>query len=335
MRRIGQLFDRIVDPDTLRLAFLRARRGKRDRHSVRRVEANIQTNLVQLRERLLQGSFAAHGYRLFTIHEPKPRRIAAPAFVDRVVHHAILLVLEAEFERVADFDSYACRRGKGLHLAVLRAQRHCRRHAWFLQLDVRKFFESIDHGVLVDLLERRFKDARLLALLRGILDSYCVETGKGIPIGSLTSQHLANFVLAPLDQFVRQVVRAPGYVRYMDDFVVFGDERQALVDARTQIESFLLERLRLQLKNAGALDRTEQGVGFLGILVRPTHLALMGKTKRRLRRKLRVLDAAHSTGRVSDAELAVRVTALLARTRHVQARGLRARWIDEFSLYEA
>lgn len=331
MRRIGGLFDRIVDPDTLRHAFLRARRGKRDRHSVRRFEANLHDNLAQLRERLLEGSFVSHGYRLFTIHEPKPRRIAAPAFADRVVHHAILLVLEPEFERVADFDSYACRRGKGLHLAVLRAQRHCRQHAWFLQLDVRKFFESIDHAVLYGLLERRFKDARLLLLLRGILDSYCVEQGKGIPIGSLTSQHLANFVLAPLDQFVRQEVRAPGYVRYMDDFVVFGDQREALVDARTRIEIFLRERLGLLLKNSGALDRTKQGVGFLGVRVRSSHLGLMGKTKRRLRKKLRSIVAGHESGVVGSAELAVRATALLARTRHVHARGLRARWVGEFA----
>jgi retron-type reverse transcriptase len=335
MRRTGGHFERIIDPENLRVAYMRARRGKRDRHSVRRFELDLHDNLALLHRRLAEGTFASHGYRLFTIQEPKPRRIAAPAFADRVVHHAILLVLEPEFERIADFDSYACRVGKGLHLAVLRAQQLCRRHSWFLQLDVRKFFESIDHAVLFSLLERRFKDVRLLALLRAILDSYCVQPGKGIPIGSLTSQHLANFVLWPLDQFVRQDVRAKGYVRYMDDFVVFGDAKEQMLDARARIEAFLRDRLQLALKNAGSLDRTEHGVGFLGIRVRASHLALMGKTKRRVRRKLRSLVDAHQLGIVGSAALAVRTTALLARTHHVKARGLRAAWIAQFADQDA
>ncbi len=214
---------------------------------------------------------------------------------------------------------------------MARAQQYCREHAWFLQLDVRKFFDSVDHAVLDGLLARRFKDARLLRLLATIRASYCTAPGKGLPIGSLTSQHLANFYLAPLDHFVKETLRVQGYVRYMDDFVLFASGREELVQARAAVGGLLGERLGLCCKNSGALDRTAHGIGFLGMHVLASHVRLMGKSKRRLRRRLRALVARWQSGAVLDEELALRAEALLVRTRHCQARGLRARWTQEFA----
>jgi RNA-directed DNA polymerase len=330
MRRAGGLLARIADPDNLELAFVRARRGKQDRYAVRRYADDLHARLAELRQDLLAGTCELHGYRCFSIRDPKPRLIAAPAFADRVLHHAILQVLEPELERVADFDSYACRKGKGLHKAIARAQSLCRRHEWFLQLDVRKFFDSIDHAAICELLRRRVKDLPLLQLLGRIVGSYETGPGIGLPIGSLTSQHLANFYLHPLDRFVRADPAALGYVRYMDDFVVFGNCREALAALRGRVGAFLYATLRLGLKNAGSLDRTSNGVGFLGLLVRGSHVRLMSKTKRRMRRKWRILLADADAGRIAPAELAMRSTALLARTRQVKARGLRARWTEDF-----
>ncbi len=331
MRRVGGLYPRIGQYDNLVRAFQRAARAKRDRHAVRRFAEDLDQNLSSLRRELEQERITWHGYRMFMVRDPKPRRIAAPAFRDRVLHHAVMQVVEPELERVAIFDSYACRRGKGLHRAVVRAQSFCRRHRWFLQLDVRKFFDSIDHDALRRLLARRLKDVPLLRLFDALFDSYSTAPGKGLPIGSLTSQHLANFYLARLDHCAKEELRAPGYVRYMDDFVLFDDMRERLVEARMRIADLLREELCLNLRDAGALDRTSAGIGFLGARILPTHVLLLGKTKRRLRRKLRGLVTAHEDGAVCDSAFAMRATALLARTHHVCGRGLRKSWIEEFA----
>ena len=335
MRRARDLYASIAEHENLLVGFHRARRGKQDRSAVRAFAADLDAEIDGLRRELLAESVQLRGYRYFSIRDPKPRRIAAPAFRDRVLHHAILRVVEPEFERVAIHDSYACRVGKGLHRAVARAWWYARRHRCYLQLDVQKFFDSIDHAVLTRLLARRFKDRRLLRLFETILGSYATAPGKGLPIGSLTSQHLANFYLAALDHFVKEELRVPGYVRYMDDFVLFDDDQDRLRDGRSRIAEFADAQLRLRLKGGGALDRTAGGIGFLGILIRPSHLSLMGRTKRRVRRKLRQLVDAHRRGLVDAETLAVRTTALLVRSRQVRAGGLRRRWIEEFAGIDA
>jgi len=335
MRRAGNLYAAIAEHDNLLRAFHSARRGKQDRSAVQSFARSLDAEIEALRQELLAENVRLRGYRFFLVHDPKPRRIAAPAFRDRVLHHAILQVIEPELERVAIHDSYACRKGKGLHKAIARAQQYSRRHPYFLQLDVRKFFDSVDQAVLRRLLAGRFKDRALLLLFTTILDSYATEPGKGLPIGSLTSQHFANFYLAPLDHFVKETLRVPGYVRYMDDFVLFDEDRERLRAVRTAVEEFLRMELGLELKHSGVLDRTTSGVGFLGLLVRPSHVRLMGKTKRRVRRKLQRLVGEHEQGVADATTLSLRATALLARTRQVRARGLRVRWIQQFAGVEA
>lgn len=335
MRRAGNLYAAIAEHDNLLTAFHRARRGKQDRSAVQSFAANLPAEIAALQKELLVEDVRLRGYRFFLVHDPKPRRIAAPAFRDRVLHHAILQVIEPELERVAIHDSYACRKGKGLHRAIERAWSYCRRYPFFLQLDVRKYFDSIDQAVLRRLLARRFKDHALLRLCTTLLDSYATSPGKGLPIGSLTSQHFANFYLAPLDHFVKETLRLPGYVRYMDDFVLFAEDIERLRVVRAAVMEFVRDELRLELKHTGVLDRTAAGVGFLGLLLRPSHVRLMGKTKRRVRRKLQRLVGAHARGVLDAAELSLRATALLVRTRQVKARGLRRRWIAQFAGVDA
>lgn len=335
MKRTGGLYPAIAEYDNLVAAYHAARSGKQDRPAVLAFTKDLDRQIELLRRELLAEDVRLRGYRFFTIHDPKPRRIAAPAFRDRVLPHAILQVIEPALEQVAIFDSYACRKGKGLYRAIDRTEQFCRRHSHYLQLDIRKYFDSIDHAVLRELLARRFKDRALLALLSRILDSYATAPGVGLPIGALTSQHLANFYLAPLDHFAKEELRVPGYVRYMDDFLLFGDDLEMLRGIRGQVEAFVGERLRLRLKNAGELDATRRGIGYLGMLVRPSHVRLLGKTKRRVRTRLRALVRGHACGQVGAAELALRATAMLARTHHVRARGLRRRWLAEFAGVDA
>ena len=166
---------------------------------------HLETELLQLERELLSDSYRPRPYRSFWVHEPKQRRICAADIRDRVVHHAIIRVLEPYFEAYFIHDTYACRRGKGTHRAVQRAQALSRRYRYVLQLDVRQFFASVDHAILKALLARRFKDRQLLALLAQIIDHPIPDgvPGRGLPIGNLTSQYFATFYLGYLDHFVK------------------------------------------------------------------------------------------------------------------------------------
>jgi retron-type reverse transcriptase len=220
---MGQLLAAIADPGNLRLAFWKASKGKRAKADCRAFQESLDTNLGALRAELLAGQVRVGNYHYFTIHDPKERTICAAQFRERVLHHALMNVCEPVLERAAVFDSYACRRGKGQLAAVRRAESYARRYGWFLKLDVRKYFDSVDHTVLRRLLRQKFKDAVVLALFDQVLASYQTAPGSGLPIGNLTSQHFANFYLAPLDRFIKEHLRRGAYVRYMDDFVVWGE----------------------------------------------------------------------------------------------------------------
>jgi hypothetical protein len=192
MRRTGHLFERIIDRDNLRLALHQALRGKRSRPDARAFVAQLETNLEALRTSLARGDVVLGESHQFTIFDPKQRLITAPCFRERVLHHAILNVCEPVFERWLIDDTFACRKGKGRLAALERARRFAARNGYFLKLDVRRYFESIAHDILVARLERLFKDDRLLALVRRIIASFAAAPGRGLPIGSLTSQHFAN-----------------------------------------------------------------------------------------------------------------------------------------------
>lgn len=194
----------VADPANLRLAFWKAAKSKRAKADCRAFQDQLDQNLTALRAELLLGHVAIGGYHTFTIQDPKQRTICAASFPDRVLHHALMNVCEPVLERAAIFDSYACRKGKGQQAAVHRAASYARRHEWFLKMDIRKYFDSIGHAVLRGLLHRKFKDAGVMDLFDRILASYQTAPGRGLPIGNLTSQHFANFYLAPLDRFIKE-----------------------------------------------------------------------------------------------------------------------------------
>ena len=193
LKRVGNLYQHIYTTGNLVFALRKALRGKRDKPSTRAFLENCRTNLRTLQQELAQCIWVPGEYNTFTIHEPKKRIISAAPFPDRVAHHAIINITEPVFERFSIYDSYACRRGKGLHAAISRAHSFQKNNAWFLKLDIQKYFDSIDHATLKALLVRQFKDQRLMSVFGRIIDSAHAETGKGLPIGNLTSQHFANF----------------------------------------------------------------------------------------------------------------------------------------------
>ncbi|HEX4609321.1 MAG TPA: RNA-directed DNA polymerase, partial [Urbifossiella sp.] len=292
MKREPRGLEAIAAWDNLRLAALRALRGKRARPDARAYVAHLDANLAALRTQLLTGQTAVGQAHRFTIHDPKERLITAPCFGERVLHHAIMAVCEPAFDRLQIADSYACRRGKGRVACLNRARVFARRHPYFLKLDIRKYFDSIDHRTLTGLLARRFKDRGLLDLFDRIIAAHSASPGRGLPIGSLTSQHFANFYLNGCDRSIKEHLRLPGYVRYMDDMAVWADAVGTLNDALAAIHAYLDTHLGLAVKSDPYVNRTRHGLDFLGGRVFPTHLTLNRRSRRRYRRNLHAIDRA-------------------------------------------
>lgn len=299
VKRIGNLYQHLYTTGNLVLSLRKALRGKRDKPSVRAFLDNCRGNLRILQQKLAQCTWEPGVYNTFIIHEPKRRIISAAPFPDRVVHHAIINITEPVFERFSIYDSYACRRGKGLHAAISRAHSFQKTNAWFLKLDIQKYFDSIDHNTLKELLARQFKDNKLLCLFNRTIDSAHTVPGKGLPIGNLTSQHFANFYLGHLDHFIKEGLGCKAYARYMDDFCVWGESKSALKKNKARIEAFLENRLKLVLKpTATRLALARYGMPFLGFRLFPHTIRMKGETLKRFVRKIREYDYNIRTNRI-------------------------------------
>ncbi len=285
-----------------------------------------------MRAELLAGRVRVGDYHLFQIFDPKERTICAASFQERVMHHAVMAVCEPVLERAAVFDSYACRKGKGRLAAVERATGYARQHEWFLKMDVRKYFNSVDHGVLERLLARKFKDPLALALFRQIIGSYETAPGRGLPIGNLTSQHFANYYLAPLDRFVKERLGRRAYVRYMDDFVVWGGCREELKAVRDRVRDFMVAELKLELKAEPCLNRTALGMDFLGYRLFPRSVRLARRSKNRFARKFRRYERAFVQGQWGEAELQRRMQALLSFVMAADSGAFRRHVLERFGV---
>ncbi len=312
MKRIGNLIEPIADYENLRLAFAKACRGKRHMPVVRRFSNELDRNLTKLRMELLTNTVVPGRAHQFVVHDPKTRIITAPCFRDRVLHHAVMNVCESIFERRLIEDTFACRKKRGRIVALKRAQEFSRRFPAYLKLDVQKYFDSISHSVLEGQLRRVIKDPIVLELFGRISHSFRGNQGLGIPIGSLISQHLANLYLDPMDRFIKEELRIKGYVRYMDDMLLWGDSTREMVIIEKRCLHFAKEKLALSLKPQPQINRTSQGIGFLGCRVFSDHLRLNRTSKIRLRRKIARLECQFGLGVIGEAELQSRATALIA-----------------------
>jgi hypothetical protein len=314
MKRAGRLFDLILDRENLRLAFFKACRGKRGRPEVYRFAAELDLRLDNMAAQLSQGTFPVGRCFQFVIHDPKERIITAPCFPERVLHHAIMNVCEPFLERWLIDDTYACRVGRGRLAALRRAQQFARKYPYFLKLDIRKYLDSIGHERLLERLARRFKDRHFLDLLGRIVRAFRGGIGRGLPIGSLTSQHLANFYLGWFDRHVKEHLRLPAYVRYMDDMVLWAPAAGPLKQTLPLCQEFLRGELGLECRASPHLNRTAHGVDFLGCRIYHSHLIMNRPSRVRYRRKLLQLEALFEGGKISSLELQQRATALTAFT---------------------
>jgi RNA-directed DNA polymerase len=320
MKRHNHLWPKIVSFENLLLAAKKAQRGKRSRENVLEFNYNIEGQLLMLQAQLREQSYQPGKYRTFEIFEPKPRIIAAAPYLDRVVHHALCSVIMPVFEPTFIRDSYANRKGYGSHLALRRFTYFARHNRYVLQCDIQKYFPSIDRTILKAQLRRKIKCPETLWLIDIIIDNgnYVpipiqhfagdtllthLERPRGLPIGNLTSQFFANVHLSGFDHFVQEQLKVSKYLRYVDDFALFTNDRGFLQAARTEIEAYLAQ-LRLRIHPIKSqLFATEQGANFVGFRVLPQRVKVRGDSLRRGCLRLRRNRARVIAGRMSIATL--------------------------------
>ena len=342
LKTYKHLYPTITSFENLCLAFQGAARGKRGQPNVAAFEFDLEANLLQLQEELEAKTYQPGPYDSFYIHDPKHRLISAAPFRDRVVHHALVRVIEPIFERSFIADSYANRVGKGTHRALDRAQEFAGRHSYVLQCDVRQFFPSVDHAILRSILARKIADRDALWLIDRILasgaglhdaeyemvwfpgdDLFAANRPRGLPIGNLTSQFWANCLLNPLDHYIQRELRCQGYVRYVDDLLLFNDDKQTLWAWKRAIQKFLAG-LRLALhERESTVYPVNNGIPFLGFRIYPDHRRLKRANGVAFARRLRGWYADLAHGELTHEKLDQRVQGWVAHAVHGDTYGLR------------
>lgn len=283
MKRVNNLFDKIVEYNNLYLAYTKARRCKRRRKEVREFEKNKETLLRKLQQSMIDGTYRTSEYETFTIYEPKERVIfKLPFYPDRIVHHAIMNVLEPIWVSVFISNTYSCIKGRGIHKAVRDIQRDLKDTQgtkYCLKIDIKKFYPSIDHDVLKTIIRKKIKDKRLLELLDEIIDST-----DGVPIGNYLSQFFANLTLAYFDHWIKEIKLVKYYYRYADDIVILSNDKKLLHNLYTDIHNYL-SAIKLQIKsNHQVFPLDSRGLSFVGYVFYHTHVKLRKSIKIRLAR---------------------------------------------------
>ncbi|MCA9542331.1 MAG: RNA-directed DNA polymerase [Myxococcales bacterium] len=322
-RRSPLSLDDIATLDTLATAFWRAARGAAHGEPAERFARHLDHSLAQLGEAIRSHAAPIGRWTRFFIHDPKRRQILAPCFPDRVLHHALMAHAGPVLERALVADTFACREGKGTLAAVQRAQHHARRFPWFVAADVQSYFASIDHDRLREVLARRFKNPGLLALIDRILARTPCPSGRGLPIGALTSQYFANSYLDALDRYLLETLRVSALVRYMDDIVWWCDSKAEARDTLRALRDFAWRSRRLIIKDTARSGQSEQGLPFLGFRVLPGALRLSPRRRRRYAAARARWEALYASGRINADALQAGYTAALATTAHADALGWR------------
>jgi len=297
MRRHGNLWDKIISLDNLYEAYRAARRGKRWQKKVQRFERDTIGNLLQLQIELDTQRFTTSSYRTKKVYEPKERDIfILPFYPDRIVQHALLQVLIPIWDPMFIEHSYACRPGRGMHMASKKAMEYVRKYRYFMKADVSKFYPSIDHKILKTIVRKKIKCTKTLWLIDNIIDSF--DGGKNTPIGNYTSQWFGNLYLNKLDRWLIDEKNVRAYVRYNDDFIVFGDDKAALRKLMFDIEDFLRDRLKLKYSKAKVAPVTT-GLDFVGYRHFRSHILLRKSTSIRVKRRLKRLPVKLAEKRLS------------------------------------
>ncbi|MBR8720004.1 hypothetical protein IX307_001215 [Bacteroides pyogenes] len=291
MKRIGNIFNEVISLENLRLADEKARKGKLKSYGVRVHDKNREANLLALHESLKNGTFKTSKYHIFTIYEPKERLIyRLPYYPDRILHHAIMNVLEPIWVSVFNKNTYSCIKNRGIHKCANDVKQALKQDPdgtrYCLKIDVRKFYPSIDHELLKGVVRRKIKDGRLLALLDEIIDSV-----DGVPIGNYLSQYFANLFLAYFDHWIKEAKRVKYYWRYADDIVILAPNKDFLHGLLNEIRVYLRDNLNLAVKrNYQVFPVEARGIDFLGYVFYHSHTLLRKSIKQKLCRRVAKLN---------------------------------------------
>lgn len=305
MKTYKHLYNKVFEFENIYLAYRKARKGKRGRLQPAMFERVQEDEMLALQDELQNKTYKPGEYHSFFIHDPKKRLISASPFRDRVIHHALCNVIEPIWEKRFIDDSYANRINKGTHRALDRTQQFARKYKYFLQCDVKQFFPSIDHQILMKEFSRLINDKDILWLCEMILksgegilkeeydmvcfegdDLFSINRPRGLPIGNLTSQFWANVYMNGFDHFVKRVLKSNAYLRYVDDFILFSNDKSQLADWRRQVIE-KMKTLRLTLhEECAQIFPTSTGIPFLGFRIYPNHRLLKTRKAIHFRRKL-------------------------------------------------
>lgn len=347
MKRYGNLWEKLISWENLVLAARKAQRGKRARECVQRFNFRQEQELLGLSAELKSQSYQPGQFTTHWIYRPKPRLISAAPYRDRVVHHALMNILEPILDRHFHPDSYACRKTKGTHAAANRLQSLMHRYKYALQCDIRKFFPSIDHSLLKETFRRLIKDRKVLWLMDLIVDHSNeqeevfdwfdgdglftpLEHQKGLPIGNLTSQWFANWMLNDLDHYITSRLGIGGYMRYCDDFVLLHNDRGLLKETIKQVTGYLGGR-RLRLHRRKLFVRpVRAGLTFVGYRIWPTHRLLRKDNVRGFRRRLNWMKKAYASGEIDWPNVKLRLDSWLGHAQHADCKKLLRRLSREW-----
>jgi retron-type reverse transcriptase len=287
MKRIGNLYDKICSIENLEFADKKARKGKRLSLGVIRHDLNRESNIKKLNYLLKNKMFKTSKYHIFTITDPKEREIyQLPYYPDRIVHHAVMNILEPIWMSVFTRDTYSCIKNRGVHGVVRKIKEDIKNTEgtqFCLKLDIKKYYPSIDHDILKSILRRKIKDSNLLYLLDGIIDS-----AKGVPIGNYLSQYFANLYLAYFDHWIKEDKKVKFYYRYADDMVVLSDNKEELHSILNDITLYLKGNLNLTVKNNYQIFPVDKrGIDFVGYRFFHTHILLRKSIKKQFARAVK------------------------------------------------
>ncbi len=302
MRRVNHLFPQLTAFSNLYQAWLKARKGTGWTSETTRFSFNLERELLMIQQQLRDFSYQPGKFRYFSIRDPKPRRIAVAPFNDRVVHHALVQILMPVFEPTFIYHSYATRTGKGTHKSIIQAQQFIRQYSWYYKFDIKHFFETVNHDVMLALIARKVKDKAVLQLCEKIIRN--APDDSGLPIGNLTSQFFANVYLNPLDHFIKEQLGVKGYLRYMDDFVLFSNSKEELKHWQQALEVFVTLQLKLKLKNKACwLNSSQAGLSFLGMRIFPGLLRHCPANRKRSLKKLNNRIKAFEKGDIAEQQM--------------------------------
>jgi len=316
MRIYKNIFNKIISLENLFSAWDRFKSDKQKKRDVQKFEWNLEENIFQLHRDLKCKRYKHGAYSSFYIHDPKQRHIHKATVRDRILHHAIFTTLNPIFEPTFIFNSLSCRVDKGTHKGIdildkltRQVSRNTFKPCFVLKCDIRKFFETIDHKILLDIIRKRIKDANTMWLLEEIIESFTSRYSnlferKGLPIGNLTSQLFANIYLNEFDQFIEHELKVKHYIRYTDDFVIVAENKPYLKNLIAPIRSFLSEKLALELHPKKiTIRKFHQGIDFLGYIILPYCRLLRTKTRQRIFKKLKKRIEEYKRGEINKQTL--------------------------------